>query len=85
VGGQSAFFWLDKPQAFAPQDAFGAHMAQWIDHYLAAGGAQAHLPGRRGARLEAQRQAQGIDLPAGLREDLRSLGERCGLPFPRGR
>jgi len=85
VGSQSAFLWLVKPEAYASQGVFAGHMAQWTDHYLAAGGPHARLPGRRGAQLETERRELGIELPASLLHDLHALGNRRSLPFPSGR
>lgn len=82
MGGQSAFLWMVDPRAFVQGDLFAACMAQWIERYQASGGDAAHLPGRRGAQLEARCREQGVALPPALLQDLHALGERCAIALP---
>lgn len=82
VGGQSAFVWLVRPQAFTDADSFAGYMTRWTRHYVARGGAQARLPGQRGAQLEAQAREHGMGLPASVLQALQALGQRRGVPFP---
>lgn len=82
MGRQSAFVWMVKPQAFAPQPLLGDYMHQWIDHYRDCGGAHARLPGQRGADQEQRGRQQGIALPDNLVRQLDALGTRLQHPFP---
>ena len=89
MGRQSAFIWMVKPQAFAPQPMLADYMHQWIDHYRDCGGEHARLPGQRGAEQEQRAQRKGIELPESLTRELSALGTRSAtglsrltLPFP---
>jgi LDH2 family malate/lactate/ureidoglycolate dehydrogenase len=82
MGGQAAFLWMVDPGAFVQGDLFAAYMAQWTEGYQASGGDAAHLPGRRGAQLEARGREQGVALPPALLKDLQALGERCAIALP---
>lgn len=82
VGRQGAFFWMVRPGAFLEAGLFGDYMASWTRTYLAAGAGKAQLPGSRGARLEKEGRAHGIELGDAIRLELRTLGERQGVPFP---
>ncbi|MGO4331768.1 Ldh family oxidoreductase [Cupriavidus sp. 2TAF22] len=82
VGRQGGFVWLVKPDAFAGKDLFADYMAQWTGTYLAAGGAEARLPGARGDALEHEAREGGIALPAAIAQDLSALGRQVGIPFP---
>lgn len=82
VGRQGAFLWLVNPQAFAEGDHFARYMEQWIGDYLAAGGDQARLPGRRGGELERSAAEHGIALSATTEQGLRQLGSQVGISFP---
>lgn len=82
MGSQGAFLWMVDPRRFVDDALFGAAMTQWIQRYEASGGSAARLPGRRGARMEAQAREDGMTLPPALLHELRTLGERCALPLP---
>ncbi|HEY2417614.1 MAG TPA: Ldh family oxidoreductase [Steroidobacteraceae bacterium] len=82
IGRQSAFVWMVKPQAFAPQPLLADYMHQWIDHYRDCGGEHARLPGQRGAEQEQRAQRKGIELPESLTRELTALGTRRQLAFP---
>lgn len=82
VGRQGAFFWMVRPGAFLDAGLFGDYMASWTRTYLAAGAGKAKLPGSRGARLEKEGRTHGIELSDAIRLELRTLGERQGVPFP---
>ena len=82
VGRQGGFVWLVKPDAFAGQALFAEYMAQWTGNYLAAGGADARLPGHRGETLEREGRAQGITLPEAVVLALDGLGRELGIPLP---
>lgn len=81
VGRQSAFFWMVKPEAFAPPEIFARYMAWWSGTYLEAGAGKGKLPGARGARLEREARAQGVELSAAIGAELAALGARIGVPF----
>ena len=81
MGRQSAFVWMVKPQAFAPQPLLADYMKQWIDHYRDCGGEHARLPGQRGAEQEQRAQREGIALPESLTRELSALGTRRQLAF----
>lgn len=82
VGRQGGFVWLVKPDAFAGKDLFADYMAQWTGNYLAAGGADARLPGHRGEALEREGREQGIGLPDAVVRELSALGRALGIPLP---
>lgn len=82
MGRQSAFVWMVKPQAFAPQPLLGDYMHQWIDHYRHCGGEHARIPGQRGADQEQRGRREGLALPGSLVHQLEVLGARRQLPFP---
>ncbi|MCW5231055.1 Ldh family oxidoreductase [Verminephrobacter eiseniae] len=82
VGRQSAFLWMLRPQAFAPQPLRDDYMRLWIDHYRACGGAHARLPGQRAAEQEQRAQRMGIELPERLVHQLRALGTSRQRAFP---
>ncbi|MBF6990090.1 MULTISPECIES: Ldh family oxidoreductase [Cupriavidus] len=82
VGRQGGFVWLVKPEAFAGQQLFADYMAQWTGNYLAAGGADARLPGHRGDLLEREGRQHGIALPDALARELDTLGQALGIPLP---
>jgi len=82
MGGQGGFLWMIKPRAFVQDDLFAGCMTQWIERYQSSGGDAAHLPGRRGALLEANCRAQGMSLSPALLKDLQALGERCAIALP---
>lgn len=82
MGRQGAFLWMVNPRPFASEALFGDYMHQWIERYQQSGGDAAHVPGQRGAALEAQRREQGIPLAPALLEELRALGQRRDIPLP---
>ncbi|MGY2486580.1 Ldh family oxidoreductase [Cupriavidus sp. CP313] len=82
VGRQGGFVWLVKPDAFAGKELFADYMAQWTGNYLAAGGADARLPGHRGEALEREGREQGIALPDAVVRELGALGRALGIPLP---
>jgi LDH2 family malate/lactate/ureidoglycolate dehydrogenase len=82
IGGQGAFLWMVDPRRFVDSDLFTASMTQWIDRYRASGGDAAHLPGRRGALLEASCRERGLPLAPALLAELQALGKRRGISFP---
>ncbi|MCW5684934.1 MAG: Ldh family oxidoreductase [Pseudolabrys sp.] len=81
VGRQGAFLWMVNPHAFAAPEDFARYMAQWTGDYLSAGGAQAHIPGARGAELERLAATAGLELSASVESELQRLGGQFGLPF----
>ncbi|CAN7276763.1 Ldh family oxidoreductase [Cupriavidus necator] len=82
VGRQGGFVWLVKPDAFAGKELFADYMAQWTGNYLAAGGADARLPGHRGEALEREGREQGIALPDAVVREVDALGRELGIPLP---
>jgi LDH2 family malate/lactate/ureidoglycolate dehydrogenase len=84
MGGQGAFLWMVDPHRFVHDDLFAACMTQWIEHYQTSGGDAAHLPGHRGALLEARCREQGLRLAPALLGELQALGERRGIALPDG-
>jgi LDH2 family malate/lactate/ureidoglycolate dehydrogenase len=81
---QGAFLWAVRPGAFAADGLFDAYTTHWVDEFHGRGGAAARLPGQRAATLEQQHRAHGIELAPALLNDLRTLGERLGLPLVAG-
>ena len=82
AGRQAAFLWLVKPESFVAPELFDRSMAKWINTYCEAGGDAAHLPGIRGAALEALGRGEGMALGAAIESELSALGERFAVPFP---
>ena len=72
--------------AFMPLAEFSARMETLIErvHSLdpAPGIEAVRVPGERAARLEAKRRRDGIPLTAATVAELRTLGDRLGVPFP---
>lgn len=81
VGRQSAFLWLVRPAAFSGE-RFGDYMRFWTRTYLEASDGKGRLPGARGARLEREGRANGVELPAAIAQELAGVGARLGIPFP---
>ena len=81
MGRQGVFFWMVKPGAFGDPDLFAAYMSAWTRTYLDAGAGKGKLPGSRGARLEQEGRAHGIELPGAIAKELIALGERLRVPF----
>jgi LDH2 family malate/lactate/ureidoglycolate dehydrogenase len=81
-GRQPGFFWLLAPNAANNGPAFQAMMHDWIAYFTKAGGAQARLPGLRGAALERTSRKSGIVLPPAVESELFSLGKNLNLSFP---
>jgi LDH2 family malate/lactate/ureidoglycolate dehydrogenase len=79
---QGAFRWMVDPRGFVQDVLFAACMTQWIGRYQSSGGDAAHLPGQRGALLEARCREQGFALPPSLLQELQALGERCSIALP---
>lgn len=82
-GRQPAFFWLLAPDALGHRDAFRAAMEDWTGYFLEAGGEAARLPGHRGAALERRARENGLALTLSVERDLRALGDKLGVTFPR--
>lgn len=82
MGRQGAFMWLVDPRAFVRSDMFDAYMSQWIGIYEKSGRDLVHLPGSRGAQLEARQRQHGIELPDTLAHELGALAERFKLTLP---
>jgi LDH2 family malate/lactate/ureidoglycolate dehydrogenase len=82
LGRQGAFFWLVRPGAFGGEELFADYMRSWTTNYLEAGGEKARLPGARGARLEREGRAAGLELSSALLGELSAVGARLGVPFP---
>ncbi len=82
VGRQGAFFWLVKPAAFSGEALFAEYMRYWTRGYLDASGGKGRLPGGRGARLEREGRAAGVELSAAIAKELAGVGEDFGIPFP---
>lgn len=82
MGGQGAFLWMIDPRRFVGDDLFAASMTQWVEHYRTSGGEAAHLPGHRGALLEARCREQGLSLTPTLLGQLQVLGEKRGVALP---
>lgn len=78
----SAFALVINPALTTGREAFDASVSAWLQTYLQAGGPGARYPGQRQATCAQQRSRDGIPLPAGLRAELRALGERTGRTLP---
>ena len=72
--------------AFMDRAEFEARMDTLIDRMKALQTApdfdEVRFPGERGARLEAERMANGIPLPESTVRALRDVGSRLGIEFP---
>jgi LDH2 family malate/lactate/ureidoglycolate dehydrogenase len=77
----SAFLLVMNPALAVGQQAFDANVNAWLAHYLEVSGPAGRYPGQRQAQCELQRSTDGIPLPTGLLEELRTLGDRMGRPF----
>lgn len=81
VGRQGAFFWFVRPQAFTEADLFAQYMASWTRTYVQAGAGKGKLPGSRGARLEKEGRADGIDVGAAIAKELTRVGTQLAVPL----
>jgi len=81
AGNVSAFLLVLNPDLIVGRQAFDAHVAMWLDTYLAASGDQGRYPGQRAAECEEQRSAAGIPISPGIVAELRQAGEKVGYPF----
>ncbi|MSP66624.1 MAG: Ldh family oxidoreductase [Alphaproteobacteria bacterium] len=81
VGHLSALLLVANPTLLAGA-AYGEHMRQWTEHYKAAGGRLARIPGERAAAAEAAAEALGAPLDGSVIAELVALGVRLGLSFP---
>ena len=81
LGRRSGFLLVIDPVRFAGRQAYEAHMAAWMRYYLATGGPDARIPGRRAAETERERRRTGVPLAPPLVDELTALGERTGVPF----
>ncbi|MDM0014893.1 Ldh family oxidoreductase [Variovorax sp. J22P168] len=77
----SAFLIVINPALAIGQDAFDVSIGAWMQAFRDGSGPGSRYPGQRQASCEAQRLADGIPIPAGLRAELRQLGARVGHPF----
>ena len=71
--------------AFRPANEFKEHMDNWIKRFRGAkavnGQGQVYVPGDPERISEQMRKKQGIGLLATVVDDLRSLGEKFGIPL----
>lgn len=83
--GVSFFLLAIDPAASLPYDAFTARIDTLIDQVHAsppAGGTdRVRVPGERGAEMAAQRERDGIPLPAARAAKLRALAEELGVAW----
>jgi len=76
-----AFLLVANPELVAGRAAYEAHLAGWIEAYRQASGPEGRYPGERAARLEAERNRDGIPLPEAVVAELHTVGEKTGVPF----
>lgn len=76
-----AFLMLVNPALATGPEAYGAHLAEWMETYKTASGEQGRYPGERAHALEMERRLTGIPLPPETVADLVRAGEKAGVPF----
>lgn len=85
--GIGHFFGAMRVDAFRPTDEFKSNMDKWIGRFRNAKPIEGHervlIPGDPERELEAERKTTGIPLIKPVVEDLRLLGERFGIEFPK--
>lgn len=83
--GIGHFFGAMRVDAFRPAKDFKDHMDNWITRFRSAknieGQPQVIIPGDPEREAEADRRKNGIPLNVKVEEDLKSLGEKIGVPF----
>ncbi|HEU5156615.1 MAG TPA: Ldh family oxidoreductase [Streptosporangiaceae bacterium] len=81
----SMFFLAVDPTVSLPYEVFTSRVDDLVDRIhrtkMSAADRRALVAGERSARIAAQRQVEGIPLPAGLLADLRELGTELGVPL----
>jgi LDH2 family malate/lactate/ureidoglycolate dehydrogenase len=83
ISDMGAFIMVINP-ALASGGAFEADTAYWLDTYRTGAGDAARYPGERAAAAERDRRISGIPVPPVLFEQLKTAGERLGVPFTLG-
>jgi len=85
--GIGHFFGAMRVDAFRPKEVFLEHMDNWIQTFRNApvveGMPAMVIPGDPERQAEAQRKITGIPLVSDVWEDLKKLGEKLGVEFPR--
>jgi LDH2 family malate/lactate/ureidoglycolate dehydrogenase len=83
--GTGHFMGAMRIDAFRPASEFKQHMDNWISTFRKAspveGQAKVLIPGDTERELEAERMATGIPLIAPVKESLKEIADRFGLPF----
>ena len=73
-------------QRLMPLDVFKQRLGQMLEEFTALppaeGFGRVYYPGQPEGERRQQRDVEGIPIDPGLREELRRLGERSGIPFP---
>ena len=78
-----AFLMVVDPRSCRGQYVFDSDVKTWLGIYEASG-SDVRYPGRRAAESFEQKSDKGIPLSKVLQENLVSVGELVGMPFPTG-
>ena len=81
VPRQDAFMFFLNPAIAANGTHFGEYMRHWMNHYRQSGEGLAHIPGERGGVQEREGWATGLAYSPILQAELKSLGDRVGVPL----
>jgi LDH2 family malate/lactate/ureidoglycolate dehydrogenase len=76
-----AFLFVANPGLIAGREAYAEHMAAWLRTYLDASGADGRYPGQKAARVQSEREREGVPLNAAVVAELRKVGELSRAPF----
>jgi L-2-hydroxycarboxylate dehydrogenase (NAD+) len=83
--GTGHFVGAMRVDAFRPADEFKRHMDTWIERFRAAEGIDGQrvlIPGDPERETEAERRRTGIPVYESVVQELKTLAERFGVPFP---
>jgi LDH2 family malate/lactate/ureidoglycolate dehydrogenase len=83
--GTGHFVGAMRVDAFRPADEFKKNMDTWIERFRAAegiDGQQVRIPGDPEREMEIERRREGIPVYPSVVEELKTLAERFGVPFP---
>lgn len=81
AGNLNAMFLVFNPDLMIGRAAYDAHVTAWTTHFKEAG-RDARVPGERAHAAEVAANSDGLVFQDDIANDLRSLGDELGLPFP---
>lgn len=85
--GIGHFFGALKIDAFRPIEEFKKNMDQWIERFKSAktihGQPRVYIPGEPEKEIEKERLVKGIPLVEAVFEDLKKLGVKFGIEYPK--